>query len=197
MPSGSCVVTRSSLASSSSGVYFITPLREESGLAAKSCSAGSAGVQYSWTWSSSEWAHPSAQTPLMMNRTVAYRLDLGTPRHDSRRENGAVALVVADPASRRPGVGRLPSAREEGESVTTALRAQGFDVTLLAAEQAVHADVLEALVRAEWLHYAGHGFSATGWDSALPLAGEAELDARGIVALPRVPEIREYFERIR
>jgi CHAT domain-containing protein len=67
------------------------------------------------------------------------------------------------------------------------MRASGWHVTVLAAEAAIHADVLTGLATADWLHYAGHGFSTTGWDSALPLAGEAELDVRSVVALPRVP----------
>jgi cellulose synthase operon protein C len=125
--------------------------------------------------------------PLLMSKPVAYGLDLdGSPAAPLDRR---AALVVADPATRISGLGRLPSAAAEGEAVGNRLLALGWAVRALAGESATHSDVLAELARADWLHYAGHGVSAghTGWDSGLPLAGEALLDVSTIMSAARVP----------
>jgi CHAT domain-containing protein len=97
--------------------------------------------------------------------------------------------VVADPATRIRGLGRLPNALREGEAVATKLQALGWAVTFLHADDAEHARVLAAMFDAEWLHYAGHGLTAgrSGWDSALPLAGEAALGVPDILSVRQVP----------
>ena len=102
-----------------------------------------------------------------------------------------LALVVSDPATRLPGLGRLPNAAREGDAVETRLRELGWNVTRLGGEAAAHSDVVDALARADWLHYAGHGIAAghTGWESGLPLAGEAMLDVSAILSVPRIPSV--------
>ncbi len=118
---------------------------------------------------------------------VVYKLDLGAPTPTpapTRR-----GLVVADPATRRADLGRLPAAQQEGRDVASALRAEGWEVATLEAEHATHEAVSEAVAQVDLLHYAGHGErgGVEGWDSALPLAGEASLDVRDVLALPHSP----------
>jgi CHAT domain-containing protein len=98
-------------------------------------------------------------------------------------------LIVADPATRIDGLGRLPRAAAEGNAVRARLEGLGWKVQMLAGEDAAHNDVVAALARVGWLHYAGHGIQAghSGWQSALPLAGEARLDVPDILNAPRVP----------
>ncbi|HET6583101.1 MAG TPA: CHAT domain-containing protein, partial [Nannocystaceae bacterium] len=125
--------------------------------------------------------------PLVVAKPVAHGLDLeGSP---VAALGSRTALVVADPATRIAGLGRLPNAAAEGAAVGERLRTLGWTVLPLSGEQAIHADVLAELARADWLHYAGHGVTAghTGWESGLPLAGEAMLDVAAIMSAARVP----------
>ncbi len=118
---------------------------------------------------------------------IAYRLDLASsPRNDPITDRPK-ALVVADPAIEGGGLGVLVEAGRESDLVDAALTRTGWRVTSLRGADATHARVLESLGDAEWLHFSGHNSSAGGWDSLLPLAGEARLDLRQILALPRVP----------
>lgn len=102
----------------------------------------------------------------------------------------ASALVVADPTTFASGVGRLPHAGEEAATVATALGQRGWSVESLLGEGATLPSVLEQLRSADWLHYAGHGLAetASAWDAALPLAGEAQLTVRDILTGGRVPQ---------
>lgn len=133
-------------------------------------------------------ALPWRDDVLLATIPVVYKLDLGsTPTTVSA--DAHAALVVADPATRREGLGWLPAAREEGEQVAATLRAHGWSVTALVGDAATHAAVTEGLGRVELLHYAGHGEHAgvEGWDSVLPLAAETSLDVRDVLALPHAP----------
>ncbi|MEM7158604.1 MAG: CHAT domain-containing protein [Myxococcota bacterium] len=125
---------------------------------------------------------------LMAALPVVYKLDIGAEPIGEAPTSRA-ALVVSDPATRLTGLGRLPAAREEGAHVTKALTEAKWQVTTLEGEAATHGAVTEAIATAELLHYAGHGQrrGLEGWDSAIPLAGEASLDVRDVLALPRAP----------
>jgi len=124
---------------------------------------------------------PFGTGALIDHAPVQWSLDAGTRPRDVAIER---ALVVADPATRSEGVGTLPRSRAEGDAVAEALRAAGITVEQLVGDDATAAAVLERLEHADWFHYAGHGLSrgATGWDSAMPLAGEAELGVRDVLA---------------
>ena len=124
---------------------------------------------------------------LMAAVPVVYKLDIGAEATDEAPSR--VALVVADPATRLTGLGRLPAAREEGNHVATALTDAKWNVTRLEGDAATHRAVTEAIADVDLLHYAGHGQrrGLEGWDSAIPLAGEASLDVRDVLALPHSP----------
>ncbi len=132
-------------------------------------------------------ALPWDDKPLIHAKPVEYGLDLGGSAVAPIGNRSAV--VVADPATRIPGLGRLPKAAAEGESVAQRLAALGWDVVRLTDVNAESHAVIRAWEGADWLHYAGHGIAAgrTGWDSALPLAGESSLDVRDVMSAPRVP----------
>ncbi|MEX1367605.1 MAG: CHAT domain-containing protein [Nannocystaceae bacterium] len=132
-------------------------------------------------------ALPWRGEPLLAALPVVYKLDLGAP--STAAVDGGRALIVADPAVRREGLGRLPLAREEGRQVARTLTAKGWRVTTLQGEDATPTALAEALASADLLHYAGHGEHAgtEGWDSALPLAAETSLDVRDVLALPHSP----------
>jgi hypothetical protein len=127
-------------------------------------------------------ALPLDGRPLVAKLPVVYGLDLGgeAPSSDGVRS----ALVVADPT------GDLPSAREEGASVATALRG-AWKTTSLAGRDATAARVREELARAVLFHYAGHGVFAgrEGAESALPLAQGGALTLGDVLALPRAPSL--------
>jgi CHAT domain-containing protein len=65
------------------------------------------------------------------------------------------ALVIGEPDV--PGLPALPGARKEAEAVAEALRAAGFDVTLIDHKSA--AEIRDALSKGPWriIHFAGHG----------------------------------------
>lgn len=125
--------------------------------------------------------------PLIVARPVVYGLDLDSPA--AQPAVGTSALIVSDPATRIPGLGRLPKAAIEGEAVQRRLEALGWQAELLSGENATHQAVVDELARVAWLHYAGHGTALghSGWQSALPLAGEARLEIADILASPAVP----------
>lgn len=124
---------------------------------------------------------------LLASRAVGWKLDVarasGDPDVVGRR-----ALVVGDPATRLPGLGRLADAAAEADAVAMALRDLGFSVDLRTGEAATFSDVLSSLAEVELLHWAGHGRRGDdAWDSRLPLAGEATLDLGHVLALGSVP----------
>lgn len=111
---------------------------------------------------------------------VAYAVDTGAPA----TRGGFGALVVADPS------GNLRSARKEGDTVATALRALG-PVRVLAGSAATRGAMVEGLPGAALLHYAGHAEAEgrDGFGSALVLAGEDRLTVGDVLALPAVPQV--------
>lgn len=125
--------------------------------------------------------------PLIAHAPVLWAADFDASRTDA--PPSLRALVVGDPETRLAGIGRLPRARAEAEAVSAALGARGFSSNVLVGAEATLAGVLGGLHGAQWFHFAGHGLanSSDPWDSALPLAGEAVLTARDILALPEVP----------
>lgn len=132
-------------------------------------------------------AAPWNGAPLVVAKPVAYGLDVdGT---SSLGTASRKALVIADPATRLPGLGRLPQARDEGAAVAQALRSSGWSVVELFEDAAEHGRVVQALAEADWLHYAGHGLDVgkSGWQSGLPLAGEASLEIADILSARAVP----------
>lgn len=130
---------------------------------------------------------PLGAGALVDRAPVVWCLDAGTR---ARQAPSQRALVVADPATTSEGVGELLRSRAEGDGVAAALRGAGITVDELYGDDATATAVLERLEHVEWFHYAGHGPSrrATGWDSAMPLAGEAELGVRDVLAaaVPRI-----------
>jgi hypothetical protein len=132
-------------------------------------------------------ALPWGGKPLMLATPVVYGLDLESSAAEASTVRSA--LIVADPATRIPGLGRLPNAAIEGQAVQRQLEALGWQARILSGEDATHQAVLDALDDVGWLHYAGHGTAVghSGWQSALPLAGEARLDVADILASPTVP----------
>jgi len=129
---------------------------------------------------------PLGDATLLDRVAVAWSLDAGTR---APRSPGTSALVVADPASRREGIAALPRSRDEGRVAAEALTKQGIAVELLVGDGATAPAILERFPHIDWFHYAGHGIAggATGWDSAMPLAGEAELGVRDVLgsSVPR------------
>ena len=133
-------------------------------------------------------ALPWRGAPLLAAKPVLYRLDVAAPvDRDDVGSSGRRALVVADPSSALADAAALPMARIEGQAVANQLRAADWEVTLLVGDAAGQAAVSEELEHVGWLHYAGHGLASSGWDSALPLAGETRLEVRDILALSQVP----------
>jgi tetratricopeptide (TPR) repeat protein len=124
---------------------------------------------------------------LLSSRAVAWKLDV--PRGDvGTQPHGRRALVVGDPATRLPGLGRLAEAAREAEAVAKALGQRGFTVTHRWGDDATAAAVIGAIAEVDLLHWAGHGRRGDdAWDSRLPLAGEAALDLRDVLALATVP----------
>ena len=134
-------------------------------------------------------ALPFRGRPLLAYAPVVYGLDLPpspvTPPAVGPEVGPAEplqrALIVSDPR------GDLPGARGEADAVQTALG--GWRITRLEAEAASGPAVREALGQVNLFHYAGHGRfgGVSGWESALPLAGESLLSVHDILALPSVP----------
>jgi tetratricopeptide (TPR) repeat protein len=115
---------------------------------------------------------------------VRYGIDV-VSRAVSGFDGKGTALLVFDPR------GDLPGARREGALIAAHLREQYATVVTLSGSKATLAHTRDALERARWFHFAGHGrgFATERGDAAeLKLAEQAILDAGDILALKRVPE---------
>lgn len=123
-------------------------------------------------------------TPLVQRVPVVYGIDVpvASEREPEARKR---ALVVGDPR------GDLAAARKEADSVTAALTGTEWVVRQLTGEQASHAAIRDALAEGglDLFHYAGHGVfeGRDGWESGLPLAGDAWLTVGDVLALARAP----------
>ncbi len=119
---------------------------------------------------------------LLAGRPVVYGLDL--PRPAAASSPPIRALVVADPSS------NLEAARLEGRMVAGELRRQdsGWTALQLFGDDTDSSTLRRLLPTVDLLHYAGHGIfgGRDGWESALPLAGDA-LTVADVLALERVP----------
>ena len=137
-------------------------------------------------------ALPWRGAPLLAHVSVVYPSDLpsivrpgdGRERTPPERVIPRRALVVADTR------GDLPNARRESESAVSLL-ASSFDTTSLVGGAALRGATLDALVRSDLFHFAGHAtFESRGeWDGALEMAGGGALRVGDVLTLPRVPEL--------
>jgi CHAT domain-containing protein len=120
--------------------------------------------------------------PLLATHLVAYSLDL--PRRSASPSQGGEALVVSNPTR------DLRTADTEGETVAAAIRRWGGKPQLLNGSAAQAGTVRQALTRASFFHYAGHGSFGgfAGWSSELPLADESRLTLSDVLALSHVPD---------
>ncbi len=129
-------------------------------------------------------ALPFRGEPLVAHAPVDYPLDLRVGAGPSARPAAErpQALVVADA---RNNLGR---ARREAELVTSRLAARWTVQTLL-GDAAQKGAVLDALGRADFFHFGGHGVFAgrTGWESTLSLADAGALTLGDVLSLSRVP----------
>ena len=122
--------------------------------------------------------------PLAQHLPVVYGIDVPAatpPSHEATHR----ALVVGDPR------GDLAAARKEAEVVAATLGKAQWTVRRLTGEEASHTAIRDALSggRLDLFHYAGHGVfeGRDGWESGLPLAGDAWLTIGDVLALPHAP----------
>lgn len=95
------------------------------------------------------WALPSLHgTDVVMADSVA---GLADALAEPLRSIGRVATVVADPT------GDLPIARLQAVQVTDILAREGFATAALEGKNATRPNVLQAVSRANLVHFAGHG----------------------------------------
>ena len=111
-------------------------------------------------------------------RRAASLADAAAPRRERAPER---AVLVADPAfdaTRHPGLGRLPGARNEVEEV-----ARGYARReVLSGAEATRDALLRAVHSADVLHFAGHAV----WDPAVPARSWIVLAPDGAGARDRV-----------
>lgn len=121
---------------------------------------------------------------LLATNPVVYGLDLPVPA-ETAPASGRRALLVADPRE------DLQGALLEAQAVKRILgsSARPWITEELKESEASSAAMMQELVSADLLHYAGHGtFSGFGgWESSLLLAEETQLTLGDILALQRVP----------
>jgi tetratricopeptide (TPR) repeat protein len=122
-------------------------------------------------------ALPFRGKPLVAQASVVFALDLPPA---AVADSPAAALVVANPED------DLPQAEREAARVRDRLRASG-QVMELSGPAATKKAFVEDVAAASWLHFAGHGRYAAGWDSGLRLAEGVAFTVRDVLALPRGP----------
>ncbi|HEX4965712.1 MAG TPA: CHAT domain-containing protein [Thermoanaerobaculia bacterium] len=124
--------------------------------------------------------------PLLATHQVAYSLDLPRRSTSTPRSGQPLALVVANPTR------DLRTAEAEGNTVVAAIKSWpgSWEPKLLNGSAAQAGEVRDALTRASFFHYAGHGSFGgfAGWSSELPLANESSLKLSDVLALSRVPD---------
>ncbi|MFL6232830.1 MAG: CHAT domain-containing protein [Thermoanaerobaculia bacterium] len=124
--------------------------------------------------------------PLLATHQVAYSLDLPRRSASTPRGGRPVALVVANPTR------DLRAAETEGRMVAAAVERWpgGWEVSSLEGGAAQARPVRDALTRARFFHYAGHGSFGgfAGWGSELPLAERSRLTLSDVLALSHTPD---------
>ncbi len=133
------------------------------------------------------WDTPGGER-LIDRMPVAWALDVAVAPTSERPRR---SLIVANPSTRLPDAGPLPSAGVEGHVARLALGDAGFSVAMLTGDDADSAKVLAALRGTDWFHYAGHGWSGgtEGWDSSLQLASQTRIDVRDILVAGPGPRV--------
>ncbi len=116
--------------------------------------------------------------PLVARASVVFALDVPPPARSP--DPRASALVVANPED------DLPETEREATRARDRLRSS-MNVVDLSGRAATKGAFTEAVAAASWLHFAGHGRYAAGWDSGLRLADGVTFTVRDVLALPRVP----------
>jgi hypothetical protein len=121
---------------------------------------------------------------------VAYKLDLlgedgsqpGANKGPSEKANGPLGLVILDPRM------DLPGARREADTIRQ--RLSRWRLTTLNGTQTSASRFRQEVVKADLLHYSGHGEhqGLGGWQSALLLARQDTFEVGDILALSSVPK---------
>ncbi|MEA2599878.1 MAG: hypothetical protein QOF89_870 [Acidobacteriota bacterium] len=124
--------------------------------------------------------------PLLATHLVAYSLDLSMRLASIPRSGQNEALVVSNPTR------DLRTADIEAETVAAAIKRWpgSWTLTSLKGNDAKSKQVSDALARASFFHYAGHGTFGgfAGWSSELPLADQSRLTLSDVLALsPHTP----------
>lgn len=100
------------------------------------------------------------------------------------RGNRLRALLIVDPMN------DLPGAKKEGKEVAAILGQPHVDLKILVGDEATRANVIDALQKADLLHFCGHAFfDGPGLDESGISLAQADLtlrDLKGLRALPRV-----------
>jgi tetratricopeptide (TPR) repeat protein len=124
--------------------------------------------------------------PLLATHRVVYSLDLPKGSASPTPSGHPMALVVSDPTE------DLRTAKTEGKTVTAAIQRWpgAWTPTPLNGSEAKASKVRDALAKASFFHYAGHGSFAgfAGWSSELPLADHSRLTLSDILALGHTPD---------
>jgi tetratricopeptide (TPR) repeat protein len=131
-------------------------------------------------------ALPFNGQPLLATKLVSYSLDLPVRSASALRSGQKEALVVSNPTR------DLRTAETEGETVAAAIRRwrDSWTLTHLKGNEAKSNTVSEALKRASFFHYAGHGIFGgfAGWSSELPLADQSRLTLSDVLTLSHTPD---------
>ena len=117
--------------------------------------------------------------PLVARAAVVFALDLPPLARSPAPRSGA--LVVANPEE------DLPETEREAARARDRLRSS-MSVVELSGRAATKAAFVADVAAASWLHFAGHGRYAAGWDSGLRMADGVMFTVRDVLALPRVPD---------
>ncbi len=117
--------------------------------------------------------------PLVARAAVVFALDLPPLSRSPAPSSGA--LVVANPED------DLPETEREAARARDRLKSS-MNVVALSGRAATKTAFVADVAAASWLHFAGHGRYAAGWDSGLRMADGVMFTVRDVLALPRVPD---------